>query len=314
MSKISSSSASPVIDGSTAAPIQNVNFSAQTTKGNGWALVNGDCIEQMTLLPNESIDLSVYSPPFLQLYVYTASERDIGNCATADEFIAHMGFVIRALLRVTKPGRHTCMHIADVTSTLSTHGVIGLIDLPGMMIRAYQEAGWIYHGRICIDKDPQAQAIRTKSKALLFVQLRKDASWLRPALADYVIVFRKPGENVEPIHPDLTNDDWIEWARPIWYGIHESDTLHVAEARGNDDERHLCALQLGTIERCIRLWSNPGELVLSPFAGIGSEGYEAIRLGRRFIGFELKPEYAAVAAKNLAIAETLRQQGDLFTV
>jgi DNA modification methylase len=165
---------------------------------------------------------------------------------------------------------------------------------------------------VCIDKDPQAQAIRTHSKALLFVQLKKDSSWLRPALADYILVFRKPGDNAVPIHPDLTNNEWIEWARPIWYGISETDTLNVAEARENDDERHICPLQLGTIERCIRLWSNPGELIASPFAGIGSEGYEAVRLGRRYIGVELKPSYATTAVKNLQNAERLKTQGTLF--
>ena len=158
----------------------------------------------------------------------------------------------------------------------------------------------------------RAQAIRTHSKALLFVQLRKDSSWLRPALADYIIVFRKPGENAVAIHPDLTNNEWIEWARPIWYGIDETDTLNTAVAKENDDERHICPLQLGTVERCIRLWSNSGDLVLSPFAGIGSEGYEAVRLGRRFLGVELKTSYATTAAKNLALAATLRTQGTLF--
>lgn len=281
-------------------------------EGDGWTLTNTDCVEGLAALPESSVDLSVYSPPFLSLYTYTASERDIGNCATHDEFLEHLGFVIADLLRVTKPGRLTCCHIAQVTSTKATHGVIGLIDLRGMMVQAFVKAGWIYHGDVCIDKDPQAQAIRTHSKALLFVQLRKDSSWLRPALADYILVFRKPGDNLVPINPDLSNEDWIEWARPIWYGIKETDTLNTAVAKENDDERHICPLQLGTIERCIRLWSNPGELVLSPFAGIGSEGYEAIRLERRFVGFELKPQYAAVAAKNLRTAEQVKLQGSLF--
>jgi DNA modification methylase len=280
--------------------------------GDGWDLVNGDCVEELATVADESVDLSVYSPPFISLFTYTASERDIGNSATPELFLAHMAFVIRELLRVTKPGRQTCCHIADVTSTKQTHGVIGLIDLPGMMIRAFTESGWIYHGRICIDKDPQAQAIRTKSKALLFVQMRKDSSWLRPALADYILVFRKPGENAVPIHPDLTNEDWIQWARPVWYNIRENDTLNYTDGRDTEDERHICPLQLGTIERCIRLWSNKGELVLSPFAGIGSEGFEAVRLGRQFLGFELKPSYARLAARNLATASTLKDQGSLF--
>jgi DNA modification methylase len=266
----------------------------------------------MDTMPEGHIDLSVYSPPFMSLYTYTASEKDIGNCANADEFFGHLGFMIRGLLRITKPGRLTCVHVAQVPAMLSRDGYIGMKDFRGQTIDAYEANGWIYHGEVCIDKDPQAQAIRTKSKSLLFVQLKKDSSWLRPALADYILVFRKPGDNPIPIVPDITNEEWIEFARPIWYGIRESDTLQVAEARADEDERHICPLQLGTIERCIRLWSNPGELVFSPFTGIGSEGYEAIRLGRRFIGAELKPSYAAVAVKNLRAAEAKRSQGTLF--
>lgn len=280
--------------------------------GDGWRVTNGDCIDGVGAMDENSVDLSVYSPPFISLYTYTASARDMGNCANAREFFEHFGFLITELLRVTKPGRHTCVHVQQVAAMLERDGYIGLKDFRGDTIRAFQAGGWIYHGEVCIDKDPQAQAIRTKSKGLLFVQMRKDSSWSRPALADYVLVFRKPGENAVPIQPDISNEDWIHWARPIWYGIRESDTLHVAEARGEEDERHICPLQLGTIERCIRLWSNPGELVLSPFAGIGSEGYEAIRLGRRFAGFELKPQYASVAAKNLRAAEHARSQGTLF--
>jgi len=280
--------------------------------GESWTLINGDCIEVLGDQPDASVDLSVYSPPFSSLYTYSASEHDIGNCATHDEFLEHMGFFIRQLLRVTKPGRLTCCHIAQVTSTKATHGVIGLIDLRGAMVKAYTDAGWIYHGDVCIDKDPQAQAIRTHSKALLFVQLRKDSSWLRPALADYILVFRAPGENAVPISPDLSNDEWIEWARPIWYGIKETDTLNTAVAKENDDERHICPLQLGTIERCIRLWSNPGDLICSPFAGIGSEGYEAVRLGRQYLGIELKESYWRTAVRNLQTAETLAHQGGLF--
>lgn len=284
----------------------------EQTSGQGWTVINGDSCEELPRLADSSVDLSIYSPPFSSLFTYSASDRDIGNCASHGEFLEHLSYVIAELLRVTKPGRLTCCHIAQLTSMKATHGVIGLIDLRGDMVRAFTQAGWIYHGDICIDKDPQAQAIRTHSKALLFVQLRKDSSWLRPALADYILVFRKPGENEVAIHPDLTNNEWIEWARPIWYGIDETDTLNTAVAKENDDERHICPLQLGTIERCIRLWSNPGELVLSPFAGIGSEGYEAVRLGRRYLGIELKANYAIVAVRNLQTAENLREQGTLF--
>lgn len=287
--------------------------------GEGWTITNQDCIEGVGALPSDSIDLSVYSPPFISLYTYTASERDMGNCATAAEFFEHFGFLQRELLRVTKPGRLSCCHVAQVPAMLSRDGYIGMKDFRGQTIAAFEANGWVYHGEVCIDKDPQAQAIRTKSKGLLFVQMKKDSTWSRPAMADYILLFRKPGENETPVRHDeddplaaLSNEDWISWARPIWYGIRESDTLQVAEARTDEDERHICPLQLGTIERCIRLWSNPGELVLSPFTGIGSEGYESVRLGRRFVGFELKPQYAEVAARNLTAAVSHASQGTLF--
>jgi hypothetical protein len=256
----------------------------------------------------------VYSPPFVSLYTYTNSERDIGNCATREEFLSHYAFVVGELLRATKPGRLSAVHVSQTTAQKARDGFIGLTDLRGAVIDLHVKAGWIYHGEVCIDKDPQAQAIRTKSKALLFVQLRKDASWLRPALADYILVFRKPGDNAVPIHPDITNEDWIEWARPIWYNIRESDTLNVRAARADDDDRHICPLQLGTIERCVRLWSNPGEMVLSPFAGIASEGYESVRLGRRFVGCELKREYWQAGVTNLrAVESSVIAQVEMFT-
>jgi len=287
-------------------------MTGEVFQGDGWTLTNGDCVDGLSQLAAESVDLSVYSPPFVSLFTYTASPRDLGNCRSAEEFFEHFGFVIRELLRVTKPGRLTCCHVAQIAAMLERDGYIGLKDFRGQTIAAFQAHGWIYHGEVCIDKDPQAQAIRTKAKGLLFVQMRKDSSWSRPALADYILLFRKPGENAVPIQPDITNEDWIHWARPNWYGIRESDTLQVTEGRDDDDERHICPLQLGTIERCLRLWSNRGERVLSPFAGIGSEGYEAIRLGRRFVGFELKPSYAALAVRNLRAAEQARTQGTLF--
>lgn len=280
--------------------------------GKDWRLLLGDSSERLGEIPDASIDLSVYSPPFQSLYTYSPTERDLGNSRTRDEFFAHYRYIIEHMLRVTKPGRNTCVHVQQIAAMLARDGYIGMKDFRGDVIRAYEAAGWVYHGEVCIDKDPQAQAIRTKSKALLFTQMRKDSSWSRPALADYILIFRKPGENVVPVHPNITNDEWIEWARPIWYGIRESDTLQVASARENDDERHIAPLQLGTIERCIRLWSNPGDTVLSPFAGIGSEGYESVRNGRKFIGIELKPSYFKVAVKNLERAETEKYQPTLF--
>jgi len=279
-----------------------------TQRGKDWTLMLGDCVERLRDVPDASVDLSVFSPPFMSLYVYSNSERDMGNSKSEQEFFGHFGYLIKELLRVTKPGRIVACHVSQVGATLNHDGFIGIKDFRGKTIQALIDGGFIFQGEVCIDKDPQAQAIRTHSKALLFVQLKKDASWLRPGLADYILVFRAPGENAEAIHPDINNDEWIEWARPIWYGIRESDTLNVAEGRTEQDERHICALQLGTIERCIRLWSNKGETVLSPFAGIGSEGYEAVKLERRFIGIELKPEYFETACRNLERATQSKTQ------
>lgn len=265
--------------------------------------MQGDAVKRMCELPDNSVDMSVFSPPFLALYQYSESDRDLGNSKDPATFFAHFAFVIKELIRVTKPGRLACVHVAQVATTLNTQGVIGLSDFRGKTIEAFQSKGWVYHGEVCIDKDPQAQAIRTHAKGLMFVQLKKDSSWLRPCLLDYILVFRKPGENAIPIHPDIDNEDWIGWARGVWYSIRESETLNTSEAKSDEDDRHICALQLGTIERCVRLWSNPGETVFSPFAGIGSEGYVAVKHGRRFIGCELKPLYAKTAAKNLTEAE-----------
>jgi len=277
-------------------------YETDAIESDSYRLILGDSCERLAEVASESVDLSVFSPPFLSLYTYSPTERDVGNSRTPDEFYGHFAIIIDQLMRVTKPGRNCCVHVAQVPTQLARDGVIGLTDFRGGVIRQFIEQGWIFHGEVCIDKDPQAQAIRTHSKALLFAQLRKDAAWLRPALADYILVFRKPGENAVPVAPDITNNEWIEWARPIWYGIRESDTLNVAEGRGERDERHIAPLQLGTIERCIRLWSNKGETVLSPFAGIGSEGYMAVKLGRRFVGIELKRSYYDAAKRNLARA------------
>ena len=287
-------------------------YTTQTIKRDQYTLMLGDSCERMAEVADNSVDLSVFSPPFQSLYTYSPTERDLGNSRTPDEFYKHFSYIIDETLRVTKPGRNCCVHVQQVAASLVNDGFIGLKDFRGEVIQSFVERGWVYHGEVCIDKNPQAQAIRTKAKGLLFVQLRKDASWMRPGLADYILVFRKPGENVVPIHPDMTNEEWIEWAHPVWYGIRESDTLNVAEGRDADDERHVCPLQLGTIERCVRLWSNPGETVFSPFAGIGSEGYEALKRGRKFIGIELKPSYFRAAQKNLDRIIKKSTQATLF--
>ena len=249
-----------------------------------------------------SAGLSVHSPPFASLYTYSASDRDLGNSRDYDQFFAHYRFIIRELARITMPGRRACVHVQQVSTTKATHGVIGWRDFRADVVRTYQEEGWVYDGEVVIDKDPQVQAIRTKSKALMFVQKNKDSAWSRPAMADYILLFRAPGDNAVPVLTDVTNDEWIRWARPVWYGIRETATLQASAARTDKDEKHIAPLQLETVERCVRLWSNKGELVVDPFTGIGTTGYVALQKGRRFAGVELKPEYFAQAVLNLRSA------------
>ena len=285
-------------------------------EGQGWRAMLGDSCERLAELDECSIDLSVYSPPFADLYTYTDSDRDLGNSRNSREFFGHYAYIIREVLRVTKPGRLTCVHVSDIPAMAQRDGYIGVKDFPGDVIRAYENEGWTFVGRAFVQKNPQAQAIRTKSKALLFVQLRKDSADSRPALVDQILLFRKPGDNAVAIMPvengELDNETWIEWAHGIWLGIRETDTLQYSVARGADDEKHICPLQLGTIERCIRLYSNPGEVVLTPFMGIGSEVYQAVMLGRRGIGIELKPEYYRIALQNLRNAEAKAHMPTLF--
>ena len=280
--------------------------------GTTWRLMLGDSCERLAEIPDESVDLSVYSPPFASLFTYSPSPRDLGNNATRAEFFEHYGYIIRDNLRVTKPGRICAVHCQQLTTTMSSNGVIGVTDFRGQIIAAYVDAGWIFHGEVTIDKDPQAQAIRTKAQALMFVTKNRDSSMTRPALADYLLLFRKPGENAEPIKNDVSNDEWIEWARPVWLDIRETNTLNARVARDDADERHICPLQLGFIERVVRLWSNPGEVVLSPFAGIGSEVYTAVKLGRRGLGIELKPSYWRTAVNNLRELESEMTGPTLF--
>lgn len=289
-------------------------YITDTATGEHWTLNLGDSCERLAELADDSVDLSVYSPPFAGLYIYSASPRDLGNSATLEEFFEHYNFVIRELFRATKPGRISAVHCAEVATTKATHGETGLYDLPGDVIRAHIEAGWTYHGRIYVDKDPQAQAIRTKSLALLFVTKNRDSSKSRPAIGDTLLIFRKPGDADPPISTDVTNEEWIEWARPVWLGIRETRTLNVAIAREDDDERHLHPLQLDFIERCVRLWSNKGDLIVSPFAGVGSEVYTAVRLGRRGWGCELKPTYWQTSVRYLRELDDERDAPSLFDV
>jgi len=292
------------------------DYTEKTIKGDNYTAMLGDSAQRLAELADNSIDLSVYSPPFAQLYVYSATEYDLGNSKSSEEFFTHYGFIIRDILRVTKPGRLTCVHTADIPAMASRDGYIGMKDFPGDVIRAYEANGWIYHGYAIVAKNPQAQAIRTHSKALLFVQVRKDSASSRPAILDRVLFFVKPGDNVTPVTPvsngEMDNEQWIDWAGGIWTGIQESDTLQYQAARDPDDELHLCPLQLGTIERCIKLYSNPGETVLSPFGGIGSEAYTALKYGRKAVTIELKPSYYSLLVRNLRSIESERAMPTLF--
>jgi DNA modification methylase len=291
-----------------------MDYKEDTITGANWTAMMGDSCERLKEIRANSIDLSVYSPPFADLFTYTSSNRDLGNSRDWGEFFNHYKFIIREVLRVTKQGRLTCVHTSDIPALAQKDGYIGIKDFPGAVINAYENEGWIFHGRCFVQKNPQAQAIRTHGKALLFVQLRKDSSDSRPALIDQILIFKKDGKSEVPVTPvkneEMDNETWINWAHGIWTGIQETDTLQFSRARGADDEKHICPLQLGTIERCIKLYSNPGDMVLSPFGGIGSEGYMAVKLGRKATIIELKPEYFKVAVKNLNSASNQKQ--DLF--
>jgi superfamily II DNA or RNA helicase len=280
-----------------------------------WSLHLGDCVDVVRALPEASIDYTIFSPPFASLYTYSNSDRDMGNCATREAFAEHFGYLVPELLRVTKPGRLLSFHCMQLPSSKTRDGVIGLTDFRGELIRTFVAAGWIYHSEVCIWKDPVTAMQRTKALGLLYKQIKKNAAMSRQGIADYLVTMRKPGENPEPVThtpADLPLSLWQRVASPVWMDIDPSDTLSYTEARVDDDERHICPLQLGVIERAVRLWTNPGDLVLSPFAGIGSEGHVALQEGRRFVGAELKPSYWKQACLNLHAAAQ-EKQIDLFS-
>jgi hypothetical protein len=263
----------------------------------------GDSSVRLKEIVDNTIHLSVYSPPFADLFVYSNSERDLGNSRGWEEFFKHYEFIVKEIFRSTMIGRLSCVHTSDIPAMANRDGYIGLRDFPGEVIKLHERCGWTFVGRAFIQKNPQSQAIRTKCKPLMFVQLNKDSSHSRPALIDQILIFKKPGENSIPITPvkngELDNEMWISWAHGIWFDINETDTLQYYIARDRDDEKHICPLQLGTIERCIKLYSNPGETILTPFMGIGSEAFMAVKLGRKAVGIELKESYFNVAVNNL---------------
>lgn len=278
--------------------------------GRNFALYNGDSCEVLQGLEDESIDLSVFSPPFADLYTYSDSERDLGNCKNADEFYVHFKFIAEQLNRVMKSGRNVCIHCMDLPSLKFRDGFIGLKDFPGEIIRIFEDAGFIYHSKVTIWKNPVVAMQRTKAIGLLHKQLKKDSTLSRQGIADYIVVMRKKGENKVPVTHTNENfpvEKWQEWASPVWMDINQSNTLQANSARDDKDEKHICPLQLDVIERCVELWSNEGEVVLSPFAGIGSELYQSLKMKRKAIGIELKTTYYNQAVKNCINAENNEQ-------
>lgn len=270
--------------------------------GDGWEMRLGDCVEHVSRLDADSIDFSIYSPPFASLYTYSNSDRDMGNCKDDAEFMEHYQFLLRELFRVTKPGRLTSFHCMNLPTSKQNHGYIGIRDFRGELIRAHEAEGWIFHSEVCIWKDPVTAMQRTKALGLLHKQIKKDSCMSRQGIPDYLVTMRKPGDNPDPVsHTNETFPvgDWQKIASPVWMDINPSDTLQYMSAREHNDERHICPLQLEVIRRALRLWSRPGDRVLSPFGGIGSEGFVSLQMGRKFLGVELKRSYFEQAVKNL---------------
>lgn len=293
------------------------------TRGTGFELHHGDSVEVLPSIASNSVGLQVWSPPFANLYTYSASPRDMGNCASPEEFFGHFAFMVPELLRITVPGRIAAVHVKDLPRYRSSTGASGLRDFPGEVIRAMEKprtadgSRWVYHSRVTIWKDPVTEMQRTKSHGLLYKTLKADASFSRQGCPDYMLMFRKwlPEEaSADPVKhtpEELPLEMWQRYASPVWFDVNQQRVLNVDVARAAEDEKHMCPLQLDVIERCVHLWSNPGDVVFSPFAGIGSEGFAALKLGRRFVGIELKPEYVKWAKRNLDAA-TAQGEFNLF--
>jgi DNA modification methylase len=301
---------------------------------NKCTIYNADTVEVAKSLPSSSVDFSVFSPPFSSLYTYSNSDRDMGNVKGDDEFWQQYRYLIKEQFRVMKPGRNIAIHCMNLPTSKANDGFIGIKDFRGDIIREYQKEGFIFHSEICIWKDPVVAMQRTKALGLLHKTIKKDSAMSRMGIPDYIVVMRKPGDNEKPIageftyyvgdnppngfkpyeredgsicyvpgHDNTSIDVWQSYASPIWDDINQTDTLNFREGRDSDDERHICPLQLEVIERCLQLWSLPNEVVWTPFLGIGSEAYMAIKLGRKAIGAELKPSYFNLAKRNIELAE-----------
>jgi len=298
--------------------------------GTDWKLHLGDCVDVYREIESDSVGFTIFSPPFVSLYVYSDLERDMGNCKNDEEFFKHFAYLIPEIYRTTMPGRCVSIHCMNLSSTKTTHGHIGIRDFRGEIIQAFEKEGFYYHSEHVIWKDPLVQAMRSKVIGLLHKQICKDSALCRAGLPDYLVTLRKPGENPKPIdHPNgltrfvglepptvegrkFSHFVWQKYASPVWMDIDIQNTLNHRAAKAQNDERHVCPLQLDVIERALTLWSKEGDLVASPFAGIGSEGYVAVKMNRRFIGAELKESYFDIAKKNLASALEDREQLELF--
>lgn len=278
------------------------------------ALYHGDSCEVLTEIPSDSIHFEIYSPPFASLYTYSNSERDLGNSKNKHEFYEHFEFIVKELYRVLMPGRLMAVHCMNLPTSKSRDGFIGIDDFRGDLIRLYEKAGFIYHSEVCIWKDPVIAMQRTKALGLLHKQIKKDSAMCRQGIPDYLVVMRKPGDNPEPVthtNESFPVEIWQKYASPIWTDINPSDTLQYRSARDNEDEKHICPLQLTVIRRALNLWTNPNDVVLTPFMGIGSEVVTALENGRRAVGVELKDTYYKQAEKN-ARAVTANEQLSLW--
>ncbi len=284
-----------------------------STIGENFALYNGDCVDVLRGIPAQSVHYSIFSPPFASLYTYSNSPRDMGNCRTNEEFFEHFAFLVTELKRVMRPGRNVSFHCMLFPASKERDGFIGLKDFRGDLIRSFQDQGFIFHAETVIWKDPVTQMQRTKALGLLHKSVRENSAMCRMGIPDYLVTMRAPGEQLDRVthtRDDYPVDQWQKVASPVWMDINPSDTLQYQSAREHDDERHICPLQLEVIRRGVDLWTNTGDVVLSPFAGIGSEGHVSLQMGRKFIGIELKESYYQQAARNLQAA--LRINGDLF--
>lgn len=286
------------------------------------AIYNCDCVPGVASLPDESVGFSIFSPPFAELYTYSDHVEDMGNSKDYQEFLTQFNYLVVELFRVLWSGRNVAVHCMDLPVQKGKEGYVGLRDFSGMILRAFEDAGFIYHSRVTIWKNPVTEMQRTKALGLLHKQIKKDAAMSRVGIPDYLLIFRKPGDALYPVKHQDTNayqpdylpvDLWQKYASPVWMDIDYGKTLNARSGRDEKDEKHIAPLQLQTIERAIHLWSNEGDTVLTPFLGIGSELYQALQMGRRGVGFELKESYFEEAVKNCRPIESKRTAPSLFS-